>query len=150
MKYMNRTLIVLMLAMLPFVQACEKQTDPVLAPYGSKVIISEGSTKDFIVTSAAYVWFTEYEISVIGSDGEPMNGIGINLATGTEYAVFANSNSAIDLVKTGDNGFVLVPIYVYGGPYFAQNVGEDTLTVSIFADIVVDSKTTEITLTKAF
>ena len=94
MKFGRGLLVVLVLALTSILQACEQKSDSVsdavTAPYGSTVEMGDAVSGLEAKTSSDW-WFVEYRIFVLGPDGQPMNGIGINLSTSDPYAVFSNS-----------------------------------------------------------
>ena len=144
--------LILVASMMLFLQACEQKSDSVsdavMAPWGSTVEIGT-AISDLDVLSATTTWFIEYRITVLDKNNDPMNGIGINLQTSSPYAIFQNSLSAVDLVKTDDSGTALVVVWVYGGQFFTTYPSQTDLTIQVFADIVVDSAVADISLTNS-
>lgn len=152
MKYNKGIMILIALSTLLFLGGCDQKSDSVsdavMAPYGSTVEMGD-AVSSLEIVSATDTWFVEYRIRVFDESGDPMNGIGINLATSSPYAIFTNSVSSIDLVKTADDGSVLVVVWVYGGQYFATYPSQGSLNIEVFADIVVDNAVSNISLTNS-
>ncbi|MDT8317289.1 MAG: hypothetical protein RQ824_04770 [bacterium] len=140
------------LSLLFFTSGCEQKSDSVsdavMAPWRSTVEMG-AAVSAMEVVDPTDTWFVEYRIRVLDASGNPMNGIGINLQTSSPYAIFQNSLTSIDLVKTGEDGSVLVVVWVYGGQYFNTYPSQTDLKVQVFADIVVDSAVSDITVTNS-
>lgn len=153
MKNSKGIIMLIALSLLVFLGGCEQKSDSVsdavMAPWGSTIEIGD-AISDLDILDPTTTWFVEYRMRVLDEDGDPMNGIGINLATSSPYAIFQDSLSAVDLVKTGDDGSVLVVVWVYGGQYFSTYPSENSLSIEVFADIAVDSAVSTISLTKKF
>jgi len=152
MKNSKGIIILIALSLLAFLGGCEQKSDSVsdavMAPWGSTVEMG-AAISDLEVVGATDTWFVEYRIRVLDKAGQPMNGIGINLQTSSPYAIFQNSLTSIDLVKTGDDGSVLVVVWVYGGQYFTTYPSQSTLGIQVFADIVVATDVADISLTNS-